>query len=283
MQRNSKVRSNIPVGLLVAIALLTVFVVQNGTPSIALRFFGTTSLSLPLGLWVAGAGLAGAITAWVFDRLFQWGQLDSEQRKVDRPRERGGTALNQSEIDRNWVETGDELHEFHEIEDEPRRPPRHRRPPVEEIETTVAYQADPEIWDDEEEWDEEEYDEYEAEEPAPSDYTGRTYEIEQKPVESYREGTVYSYSYQTADKPPNSQPPIEEPPPPETAIGIEDLDIKDVEKEVEPTIEDEAWEIEAPDEDEFEEQPPIDDRRRDRNPSDRDDWRHPPRNRDRDW
>jgi len=193
MQRNSKVRSNIPVGLLVAIALLTVFVVQNGTPSIALRFFGTTSLSLPLGLWVAGAGLAGAITAWVFDRLFQWGQLDSEQRKVDRPRERGGTALNQSEIDRNWVETGDELHEFHEIEDEPRRPPRHRRPPVEEIETTVAYQADPEIWDDEEEWDEEEYDEYEAEEPAPSDYTGRTYEIEQKPVESYREGTVYSY------------------------------------------------------------------------------------------
>lgn len=210
-----KPTSRFPVTVLVVLAVVTLFVVQNLSPSLAVTFLGFRSLALPVGVWVAGAFVVGWLVAWII-----WLMLGRIARSPAKP---GKDAK-----PRNWVD--EEL--------DPTPPPRRERRskrqvapapeptyeepryPQAEDDRTVEYAEYAEYseyeayeeptYDDREVWDEEDWPE--GEDAASVRETPSTgfvsYEVEQKPVPSYRQGSLYSYSYEKSQTP---EPEVSEP------------------------------------------------------------------------
>ncbi|MGA1476514.1 MAG: hypothetical protein ACO4AI_15405, partial [Prochlorothrix sp.] len=76
---------------------VTVFLFSNFSPSIALTILGVRSQPLPLVVWITLAGIAGAVTALVFQSLIQ-GMAPPIQ--VTRPRSTAGRGWNGGRTDR---------------------------------------------------------------------------------------------------------------------------------------------------------------------------------------
>lgn len=207
---------------LVAIALATVFVVQNSTPVVVLRWFGLRSMALPLGVWVVLAALAGVLTAmllaWLFRPSRGWKGGSSDVPPSDVFSEKGKNRSVAPQASRNWVDLEpDETEEMEAgtetVAYEPMSAASHRpafaRLPEDPQDFEPEYEPEAEVWDDEN-WEAQEYpgqyreyQEYAEEETgSPQDFGDRTYEVQQRPVESYREGTLYSYSYEKQEVPP---------------------------------------------------------------------------------
>ncbi|MDC0833045.1 hypothetical protein AY599_26825 [Leptolyngbya valderiana BDU 20041] len=300
-----KRKSKLSVFWLLAIALAAVFVVQNGAPVVALRWFGLRSLALPLGVWVVLAVLAGIFTAMLFAWLFRssrspHGRIESSPAS-DFPPDTHQRRSFTPQPSRNWVDlepddSGDERFQtptvaYEPVSSSPSRP------------AFVRLEAEDEPDDEEEVWDDEDWEAENADYPEEENVTpqsDRAYEVQQRPVESYRQGTMYSYSYEKAPKPPPRESKAEV----RTSMAEEDFVEERVASPSEPAIDpepdeedipvaadwedDTEWEDEAVEdavEERFDDTPSAP-RERDRpETSDRrvDDWTQPTRDDDRDW
>ncbi|MCT7970836.1 LapA family protein [Laspinema olomoucense] len=240
--------------LLVVLGGLTIFALQNTSPSLSLVFLGTRSITLPLSAWILGAIASGVVTAWAIAILFglyhYWESRDRRPRRSQRP-----------------------------LEPVPPPPPRGNRtePPLSRNNATVIQDDVPNQFNrsgepgsripvgnsrelEEENWIDE--DEDFMDEPNPQSFTqsgeGYNYEVVREPVTESWVGSSYSYSYDQnresggdkSNSPYDADYRIVTPPPP----GEKSPEEKPAEAIAEPTPE----ELPTP-------EPPI-------RPSSNDDW-----------
>ncbi|MDY6940388.1 MAG: hypothetical protein SWY16_22375 [Cyanobacteriota bacterium] len=187
------------VALSIVVLCLLLTISQNLSPSLPIVFLGTTSIALPLGVWVGLALAAGAIAAVVIGWLFQL--AISSQPKVSRPSIGGSTPPPSPNRPRR---TGDDGSATNSGRDRGRSPMDERidqgyEPLVSDrVRGATAPEGEAtEAWDDEEEWVEEDTDRARSDAAyAPnSPATPPSFEVKQEPIPTYQDGSVYSYSY----------------------------------------------------------------------------------------
>ncbi len=223
--------------LLVVLGGLTIFALQNTSPSLSLVFLGMRSIALPLSVWILAAIALGVVTAWAIAILFgiyhYWDTRDPRPRRSQRPLEpvapppsprtdRSEPPLSsnkatviQDDVPNRFTRTGEG---------------------GDRIPVPNSREVEEENWIDE---DEDFIDEPNGE-SFPESEEGYNYEVHREPVAESWVGSSYSYSYDQnrdsgGDKgnspynadyrivtPPPAETPPEETPPEETspeAIG----------------------------------------------------------------
>lgn len=177
--------------LLVVLGGLTIFALQNTSPSLSLVFLGMRSIALPLSVWILAAIALGVVTAWAIAILFglyhYWDTRNPRPRRTQRPLEpinpppprgnrsepplsRNNATVIQDDVPNRFQRTG-------ETGD---------RSPV-----PNSRELEEENWIDE---DEDFMDEPNAQ-SFPESVEGYNYEVVREPVAESWVGSSYSYSY----------------------------------------------------------------------------------------
>ncbi|AFY82834.1 LapA family protein [Oscillatoria acuminata] len=226
--------------LLVVLGGLTIFALQNTSPSLSLVFLGIRSIALPLSVWILAAIALGVVTAWAIAILFglyhYWDTRDPRPRRPQRPLEpvpppRGNRTEPPLSRNNATVIQDDVPNRF------PRTGEAGSRIPV-----PNSQELEEENWIDE---DEDFMDEPNPQ-PFPESVEGYNYEVVREPVAESWVGSSYSYSYDQnresggdkgnspydADYQIVTPPPAEEKPPEEKP-----LEAVSSEAIVEPTLE----------------------------------------------
>ncbi|MCT7986490.1 LapA family protein [Laspinema sp. A4] len=178
--------------LLVILGGLTIFALQNTSPSLTLVFLGMRSIALPLSVWILAAIALGVVTAWAIAILFglyrYWDTRNPRPRRAQRPAEpiapppprgnrsepplsRNNATVIQDDVPNRFTRTGE---------------PGSRIP-------VSNRELEEENWIDE---DEDFLDEPNAQSFQESgDSEGYNYEVVREPVAESWVGSSYSYSY----------------------------------------------------------------------------------------
>ncbi|MCT7962755.1 LapA family protein [Laspinema sp. D1] len=177
--------------LLVVLGGLTIFALQNTSPSLSLVFLGMRSIPLPLSVWILAAIALGVVTAWAIAILFgiyrYWDTRDPRPRRPQRPQEpvappppRGNRTEPPLSRNNATVIQDDVPNRFNRTGETGSRIPVPNSRELEE-----------ENWIDE---DEDFIDEPNAQ-SFPESVEGYNYEVVREPVAESWVGSSYSYSY----------------------------------------------------------------------------------------
>ena len=191
--------SKFPIALSIVVLCLLVTIGQNWSPSISIVFLGTTSIALPLGIWLGLAIAAGAMTALAIAWLLQL--ASSLQPNFSRPSIRASSPPPAPErAQRTWDDRtaaesmGDRSKPPIDIPtDEPYEPMV-----GDDMKTGKFREEEPlEEWDNEEEWVGQDVAEVKSEDVYPQEdsVNPTSFEVTQEPIPTYQEGSIYSYSY----------------------------------------------------------------------------------------
>ncbi|TVP55170.1 MAG: LapA family protein [Nodularia sp. (in: Bacteria)] len=169
--------------LLVAVlGILSLLLVQNWSPVLALVFLGVRTLPLPLAMWIFFSTAAGAFTSLLITTLLKVSNYFGEQQR-QRPYKSGGTSPRAKTTSRQ----------------EPEPPPYRPWSAGNKKESTTSNAFDDWETNDRrnDDWD---FDEPQPEAPTPSPQTppvrdSQTYERQQEPQSRSQSGSVYSYNY----------------------------------------------------------------------------------------
>ncbi|MGL5195894.1 MAG: hypothetical protein ACRC8Y_20100 [Chroococcales cyanobacterium] len=177
--------------LLVVLGGLTIFALQNTSPSLSLVFLGMRSIALPLSVWILAAIALGVLTAWAIAILFglyhYWDTRDPRPRRPQRTLEpiappppsgnrpephlsRNNATVIQDDVPNRFTGTGE---------------------PSDRIPVSNSRELEEENWIDE---DEDFIDEPNAQ-SFPESVEGYNYEVHREPVAESWVGSSYSYSY----------------------------------------------------------------------------------------
>jgi hypothetical protein len=231
--------------LLVVLGGLTIFALQNTSPSLSLVFLGMRSIALPLSVWILAAIALGVVTAWAIAILFglyhYWDTRDPRPRRNQRPLEPvapptpPGTRRSEPPLSRNnaTVIQDDVPNRFNRTGETGSRIPVPNSSELEE-----------ENWIDE---DEDFIDEPNAQSfPESPEGEGYNYEVHREPVAESWVGSSYSYSYDQnrdsggdkGNSPYNADYQIVTPPPPAEKPPEETLEEETSPEAIaEPTLE----------------------------------------------
>ena len=191
--------SKFPIALSIVVLCLLVTIGQNWSPSVSIVFLGTTSIALPLGIWVGLAIAAGAMTALAIARLLQL--ASSLQPNFSRPSIRASSPPPAPErAQRTWDDRtvaesmGDRSQPpIDVVTDEPNEPIA-----GDDMRTGKFQEEEPlEEWDNEEEWVGQDVASVKSEDiyPQEDSVNPTSFEVTQEPIPTYQEGSIYSYSY----------------------------------------------------------------------------------------
>lgn len=194
--------------LLVMLGGLTIFALQNTSPSLPLVFLGTTSIALPLSVWIVAAIALGAFTAWIVANLFglynYWGVRADLPRRGKRPRPLEPIApqpdLNPSgarSLDpENWRSQATK------IQDSSGENWRTSVEPTNSVQSANSDEIDEENWIDEDEEfiEQHEFHRTTYTEIKERDTQERDYEATREPTSESWSGSMYSYSYEQRRK-----------------------------------------------------------------------------------
>ncbi|MBO0347916.1 LapA family protein [Phormidium pseudopriestleyi FRX01] len=230
--------------LLVVLGGLTIFALQNTSPSLSLVFLGMKSIALPLSAWILAAIALGVFTAWAIAILFRlyhyWDTRDPRPRRPQRPLEPVAPPPPRS----NRAEPPLSRNNATVIQDDV--PNRFNRTGEtgDRIPVPNPRELEEENWIDE---DEDFMDEPNAQSfPESRDSEGYNYEVVREPVAESWVGSSYSYSYEQnresggdqGNSPYNADYRIVTPPPLEEKSPEEKSpEEKSPEAIVEPTVE----------------------------------------------
>jgi uncharacterized integral membrane protein len=194
-----------PIALFLVVLIVLALVGQNLSPSLSLVFLGMNSISLPVGVWVVLAIIAGAITSGVISLFFPRSNLTrtskSRQRRVTPPSSRnpefsGETPSNRVPPETVYTPPRQSFNETEEIEVEYASV---RNSPIGNTPGTSP-PSDSEVWDDGEDWESAEPTNGAVETSEPEDARNRrVVEIRKEPISSDQQGSIYSYSYRSSE------------------------------------------------------------------------------------
>jgi uncharacterized integral membrane protein len=227
--------------LLVVLGGLTIFALQNTSPSLSLVFAGMRSIPLPLSVWILAAIALGAVSAWMIAVLFGlYHYWDTRAPRARRPRgplesvtpppPRGNRTEPPLSRNNPTVIQDDVPNRFNRMEE-----------PGSRIPVSNPRELEEENWIDE---DEDFIDEPNAQ-SFPESVEGYNYEIHREPVAESWVGSSYSYSYDqnretgsnTGSAPYDADYRIVTPPPPATPPEAKTPEEPPPEVAVEPTLE----------------------------------------------
>lgn len=177
--------------LLVVLGGLTIFALQNTSPTLSLVFLGIKSIALPLSVWILAAIALGVVTAWTIAILFglyhYWDSRDPRPRNRQRPLE----PVNPPPPRSNRTESPSPRYNATVIQDDV--PNRFNRTGEtgSRIPVPNSRELEEENWIDE---DEDFIDEPNPQ-PFPQSGEGYNYEVVREPVAESWVGSSYSYSY----------------------------------------------------------------------------------------
>ncbi|MBE9039981.1 hypothetical protein IQ235_04140 [Oscillatoriales cyanobacterium LEGE 11467] len=191
--------SKFPIALSIVVLCLLIAIGQNLSPSVSIVFLGTTSIALPLGIWVGLAISAGILTAIAISTLFRG--VGSSRSKV--PRASIGASTPSPAPDRaqrTWDDRtvaepmGDRSDTPLEATTDPAYEPL---VPGETRTGQLHEDGQAEAWDNEEEWVGTDVAQRKTDEIYPQDDGVKPpgFEMKQEPIPTYQEGSMYSYSY----------------------------------------------------------------------------------------
>ncbi|MDB9316158.1 LapA family protein [Nodularia spumigena] len=169
--------------LLVAVlGILTLLLIQNWSPVLALVFLGVRTLPFPLAMWIFFSTAAGAFTSLIITTLLKVSNYFGEP-QPQRPYTSAGTSPRAKATSR----------------EEPQPPPYRTSTAASPTESTPSNAFDDWETNDSrnDDWD---FDEQQPEAPTPSPQTppvrdSQTYERQQEPQSRSQSGSVYSYNY----------------------------------------------------------------------------------------
>ncbi|MGC1196862.1 MAG: hypothetical protein WA882_08215 [Geitlerinemataceae cyanobacterium] len=283
-----------PIFLFLVVLIFFALVGQNLSQSLPLMFLGIKSIALPVGVWVALALAAGAVTAGVISLLFPRSNSTrtsktGKRRSSVTPPPPGdpelGSETSSSRVapenfytqpSKAFEGTEDLQVEYARVTPSPIRDPARASQPSGE-----------EVWDDEE-WESTEPPDSAVETPQPTEEENRrVVEIRKDPIAGENQGSIYSYTYRSPEDVRISNP--------EFADDLEDdetLDLRDLspERPIDPfpqiEIIDPIVEPESPVANRDRTATPKEDRSppapQSQNPAE-DDWGESPNNKNEDW
>jgi uncharacterized integral membrane protein len=211
-----------PIALFLVVIIFIPLIGQNLSPSLSLVFLGIKSIALPLGVWVALAGVAGAITAGTISLL----QSRSNSTRPSKSRQRRsvspppqepelGNPVTPKTVDplpRQSFGNTDEIEvEYASVRNSPMRDKANTSQPSGE-----------EIWDEDEEWESEEPTNG-AVETDDDNQNRRVVEVQKEPISSNRQGSIYSYSYRSPEDVRMASPELEDDEEDEETLDLRDI------------------------------------------------------------
>lgn len=211
-----------PIALFLVVVIFIPLVGQNLSPSLSFVFLGIKSIALPLGVWVALAGAAGAITAGIISflqpRANSTRTSQSRQRRSVSPPSQDpelGNRVTPKSVDtppRQSFGNTDEIEvEYASIRNSPMRD-----------KASASQPSGEEIWDDDEEWESAEPTNGAVETPD-DDKNRRVVEVQKEPISSNRQGSIYSYSYRSPEQVPLASPELDDDEEDEETLDLRDI------------------------------------------------------------
>lgn len=255
--------------LLASAVFLVIFAAQNLSPSLSLVFLGMQSVALPLSAWVILAFVFGIITSFLISALFKLSNYQLEQELSAHRRPRQIPSESTQWVAANASRKSSYVESPADVRSKSNRSVAISQPPQDDADEPLhskatanyAKYSEPEVHDDDsfyEEWEEEEKRaRLDIEEKEEKDFSSSSpknsvsdeapiYEIKQEPKSISWSGTIYSYTYRSADD-------SESETPPETANSVADAEYRVIQPPVRDLV------SEQPIQDITPKQPPEDD------------------------